>query len=171
MDGNPLGSLGINLPSLIAQIVNFGVLFLVLYLVGYKKFLRTMDERSDRIKESLEAGERARQEAMQAEQEVARRIEAASRDGQKIVDQAVQAADEVQRKAVTNAKKEAETIIEKARTEIKLEKEEAVNELRKEVAGLAVVVAGKAIGRSLDEKTQRQLIDDALKEALVLKKN
>jgi len=40
-----------------------------------------------------------------------------------------------------------------------------VAELRKEVADLAVTIAGKAISHSLDEKTQRQLIEDALKKA------
>ena len=64
-----------------------------------------------------------------------------------------------------------EGIIEKARVEIKREQEESFNELRKGVADLAVVVAGRAIGRSLDEKTQRQLIEDALKEASTLKSN
>ena len=166
-----LEKLGINLPSFIAQVINFGVLLLVLYLVGYRRFLRTMDERSQKIKESLVAGEMARQEAVQAGQEVTKRIEEASRDGQKIVDQAVQAAEEVRRKGTQEAKKEAESIIEKARVEIKREQEEALNELRKDVADLAVVVAGRAIGRSLDEKTQRQLIEDALKEASTLKSN
>jgi F-type H+-transporting ATPase subunit b len=165
MEGNPLGSLGINLPQLIAQIVNFGILVLVLYLFGFKSFMRTMDERSNKIKESLEAGERAKHEALKSEQEVAKRIEAASREAQKILDQAAQAAEEVRRKAVFEAKKEADAIIEKARAEISREREEAVAELRKEVADLAVTIAGKAISHSLDEKTQRQLIEDALKEA------
>jgi F-type H+-transporting ATPase subunit b len=168
---DPLAKLGFNLPTLIAQLINFGLLLLLLRLFAYKPIMKMLDNRANKIKESLEAGERAKQEAVQAEQEVTKRIEAASRDGQKIVDQAVQAAEEVRRKAALEAKKEAEVIVEKARVEIRREQEEAVNDLRKEVADLAVVVAGKAISRSLDEKTQRQLIDDALRETSTFKKN
>lgn len=160
-----LDSLGINGPSLIAQAVNFGILFLALYFLGFKRFLKTIEERSKKIKESLEAGEKAKQEAVEAEQEVAKRIEAASVKGQKIVDQAVQAGEEVRRKAEQEAKKQAESIISKAQVEIQREKEAAMSELRKEVADLAVTVAGKAISRTLDEKTHRELIDSVLKEA------
>ncbi len=168
---DPLTKLGFNVPVFIAQLVNFGLLLLVLRLFAYKPIMKMLDNRANKIKESLAAGEMARAEAVQAEKEVARRIEESSREGQKIVDQAVQAGEEVRRKASQEAKKEAEGIIEKARVEIKREQEESLNELRKGVADLAVVVAGRAIGRSLDEKTQRQLIEDALKEASTLKAN
>ena len=46
--------LGINLPDLIAQIINFGVLFGVLWLVGYKPILRLLDERARKIRDSME---------------------------------------------------------------------------------------------------------------------
>jgi len=170
MEGNPLGALGIDAGWLIAQVVNFGVLLLVLYLVGYKRFLKIMDQRSLRIKESLEAGERAKLEAASAEQEVARKIDEASASGQKIVEQATKSADEVRRRIETDARKEAEAIIEKARADTKREKEEAISELRKEVADLAVAVAGKAISYSLDADTQKALIDNVMKEATSLGK-
>ena len=170
MDGDPLGALGIELSSLIAQVVNFCVLLLVLYLVGYKRFIKTMDQRNQRIKESLEAGERAKQEAASAEKEVARKIEEASASGQKIVEQASKSAEEVRRRIEDDARKEAETILEKARAETKREKEEAMSELRKEVADLAVAVAGKAISNSLDADTQKTLIDNVMKEATSLRK-
>jgi F-type H+-transporting ATPase subunit b len=164
-----LDSLGIHLPQFIAQVVNFGVLFIILYLVGYKSFLKMMDERSNKIKESLEAGERAKQEAAASQDEVAKKLEEATREGQQIVAKAVEAAEEVKKNATANAKQEAAQIIEKAQIEAKREQDEALNELRKDVADLAVVVAGKAIGNSLDDNTQRKLIDEALKEATALK--
>lgn len=163
-----LESLGINGPLLLSQAISFGILFFILYKVGYKRFLKMMDERSMKIKESLEAGEKARQEAAQAEEEVARRIEAANLEGQKIVDRAVQSAEEIRKKAEMDAKKQAESIITKAQAEIEREKEAALVELRKEVADLAVVVASKAISRSLDEKAHKDLIDSVLKEASAL---
>lgn len=166
---NPLEALGIDLNLLIAQMVNFCVLLLVLYLVGYKRFLKTMDQRSQRIKESLEAGERAKQEAASAEVEVARKIEEASASGQKIVEQAAKSAEEVRRRIEADARKEAETIMEKARMETKREKEEAMSELRKDVADLAVAVAGKAINQSLNADIQKTLIDNVMKEATSLK--
>ncbi len=163
MDG--LAELGINTPMLIAQVVNFGILFIVLRFAAYKPILKMMDARSNKIKESLEQAERIKQQAAVAEQETAKRIEEANASGQKIVGQAVQAAEEVKRRAVQDAKKEADALLVKAQAEIIQEKEEAISELRKEVADLAVMVAGKAISASLDKETQRKIIDNALKEA------
>ena len=53
--------LGINLPSLIAYLLNFGILLGVLILFAYKPLLRLLDQRTERIRESLEAADRARE--------------------------------------------------------------------------------------------------------------
>ena len=166
---NPLAKLGFSLPTLIAQVVNFGLLLLVLRLFAYKPIMKMLDNRANKIKESLEAGDRAKQEAVSAEKEIAKKIEEASASGQQIVGQAVKTAEEVKRRASQDAKKEADAIIAKAQVEIQREKQESMTELRKEVADLAVLVAGKAIGTSLDKETQRKLIDNTLKEVSSLK--
>jgi len=49
--------LGINLPTLLAQIINFAILLGLLYLVAYKPIMRMLDERSRRVKESIEQTE------------------------------------------------------------------------------------------------------------------
>jgi F-type H+-transporting ATPase subunit b len=166
---NPLAKLGFSLPTLIAQVVNFGLLLLLLRLFAYKPIMKMLDNRANKIKESLEAGERAKQEAVSAEREVAKKIEEASLSSQQIVSQAVKTAEEVRRRAAQDAKKEADALIAKAQVEIVREKQESLTELRKEVADLAVMVAGKAIATSLDKETQRKLIDNTLKEVSSLK--
>ena len=166
---NPLAKLGFSLPTLIAQVVNFGLLLLVLRLFAYKPIIKMLDNRANKIKESLEAGDRAKQEAVSAEKEIAKKIEEASASGQQIVGQAVKTAEEVKRRASLDAKKEADAIVAKAQVEIQREKQESMTELRKEVADLAVMVAGKAIGTSIDKETQRKLIENTLKEVSSLK--
>lgn len=161
--------LGINLPSLLAQIVNFLILLGLLYLVAYKPVMRMLDERSRRIKESMDKTEEVKKQADQAEQEMTKRIAAASDEGQKLVEQAVKAGGEARRQAQLEAKKEADGIIARARVEIKRERDEAVGELRREFADLAVLAAGKVIDRSLDKESHRQLIEKVLKESSGLK--
>ncbi len=65
--------LGINMPTLRAQVINFMVLFGLLYLVAYKPLLRMLDERSRRVKESMEQTESIKQQAARAEQETEKR--------------------------------------------------------------------------------------------------
>ena len=45
--------LGINLPSLIAYVVNFVILLGILYAFAFKPLLRSMDQRAERIREEI----------------------------------------------------------------------------------------------------------------------
>ena len=166
-----LASLGINLPTLVAQIVNFVVLFGLLYLVAYKPIMRMLDERSRKIKESMEQTEFIKQQAEQAEEETKKRIEAAGKEGQELVARAARTGEEMRRQAQEHAKQDAESLIARARTEIQRERDEAIDELRKEFADLTIIAAEKVIDRSLDKEAHRQLIDKVLKESTTLKKD
>ena len=162
--------LGINLPTLLAQIINFVILFGLLYLVAYKPIMRMFDERSRKIKESMEQTEYIKEQAAHAEEEVKKQLEAASKDGQGVIARAVRTGEEIRQKSQQEARQEAESLISKARLEIQRERDAAIDELRKEVADLTILAAGKVIDRSLDKKAHRQLIDKVLEESTTLKK-
>jgi len=162
--------LGINLPTLLAQIINFAILLGLLYLVAYKPLMRMLDERSRRVKESMEQTEVIKQQAERAEEEVKKQLEAAGKEGMEIIAQAMHTGEEVRQKAQQEAKQDAESLIARARVEIKRERDGAIDELRKEFADLTIMAAEKVIERSLDKQTHRQLIDRVLKESTTLKK-
>ena len=166
-----LANLGINLPTLLAQIVNFVILFGLLYLVAYKPIMRMLDQRSGKIKESMERTELIKEQAAHAEEEAEKRIEAASKEGQELVARAVRTGEEVRQQSQQEARQQAESLIGRARLEIQRERDEAIDELRKEFADLTILAAGKVIDRSLDKEAHRQIIDKVLEEAPTLKKS
>jgi F-type H+-transporting ATPase subunit b len=165
-----LNKLGIDAPSLIAFLINFFILLGLLTLVLYKPVIRMLDQRSAKIKESLEQAERMKQESVQAEETVKAEIEAGRREGQALMNQAAQTAEKLKGEARAEARQEAEALIAKARIEIDREREESVNQLRQEFADLAILAAEKVIGQSLDKKAHQQLIDKVLEEGLAPKK-
>lgn len=160
-----LENLGINMPTLLAQLINVAILFGLLYLVAYRPIMRMLDERSRRIKESMEQTDFIKLQAEQAEEEAVKRIEAASREGEEVIARAMRTGEEIKREAQQQSKEEAVNIISRARAEIQRERDEAVGELRREFADLAVTAAGKVIDRTLDKKAHRQIIDEVLEEA------
>ncbi len=165
-----IADLGINLPILLAQIINFIILFGLLYLVAYKPIMRMLDERSRKIKEGVEQAEAMKEQAASAEEEIKKQLEVASKEGQERIARAVRAGEDVKQKARGEAKQEAEALIARARTEIQRERDEAIGELREEFADLTVLAAEKVIDRSLDKEAHRQLIDKVLEESSALKK-
>jgi F-type H+-transporting ATPase subunit b len=163
--------LGINLPVLVAQVINFVILFGILYLVAYKPIMRMLDERSRRIRESMEQAESIKEQSARAEEEVKKQLEEASREGQERIARAVRAGEEVKQKAQAEARQEAEALIDRARTEIQRERDEAIGEVRREFADLTILAAGKVIDRSLDKEEHRKLIEKVLEESSTLKKD
>jgi len=165
-----LANLGINLPTLLAQIINFIILFGLLYLVAYKPLMRMLDARSKKIKESMEQTEYIKQQAAHAEEEVKKQLEAAGKEGQEVIARAVRTGEEVRQQTQQEARQEAETLIIRARMEIQQEWDEAIDDLRKQFADLTILAAGRIIDRSLDKEAHRQLIEKVLEESTTLKK-
>lgn len=165
-----LAKLGINLPDLLAQVINFGILLGLLYLVAYRPVMRMLDERSKRVKESLDNAEAMKQKASLIDKEIEKQLEAASAQGQERIERATRIADEMKLKTREEAKKEAEVLLNRARSEIQQERDEAIGELRQEFATLTVLAAEKVIDRTLDKEAHRELIDKVLAEGLTEKK-
>jgi len=158
-------SLGINLGSLIAFIINFVILLVLLIFVAYKPIVKMLDQRSAKIKESMDEAERIKQESTRAEEMVKAQIEAGRKEGQAIVAQASQIAERVKEEARAEARKEAETLIAKARVEIERERQEGFDQLRQEFVDLAILAAEKVINQSLDKKAHQRLIEEVLEES------
>jgi F-type H+-transporting ATPase subunit b len=165
-----LAGLGINVPTLLAQIVNVVILLVVLYFVAYKPVMRMLDDRSKRVKDSMEQADAAKEQAARTEEEVKQRLAKAEQEGQKRIEESMKTGEEVREKARQSARQETEALVTRARGEIQRERDEAINELRKEVADLTILAAEKVIDRSLDKKAHRELIDRAIKESDALKK-
>lgn len=166
-----LAGLGVSWPTLLAQVVNFIILFGLLYLFAYKPVLRMLDERSRKVSESMAQIEHIKERDAQAEEEAKKRIEAASKEGQELISRAVRTGEEVRRQAQAEAKKEGESLVARARTEIQRERDEAISELRQAFAELTILAAEKVIEKSLDKEAHRQLIEKTLAESSSLRKS
>jgi F-type H+-transporting ATPase subunit b len=162
--------LGLNAPVLLTQVVTFVILLVLLRFVAYKPIIRMLDERSNRVKDSMEQAEAVKEQSAHAEEEVKKQLEQASREGQERIARAVKAGEEVKKKAQEDARQEAEALVSRARAEIQRERDDAINEVRREFADLTVLAAGKVIDKSLDKKDHRELIDKVLEESSVGKK-
>ncbi len=162
--------LGINLSTLLAQIINFALLLGLLYLVAYKPIMRILDERSNRIKESMEQTEVIKEQAAHGEEEVKKRLETASKEGQELTARAMRTGEEARQRSQQEARKDAEVLIDKGRLEIERQRDEALDELRREFTDLTIEAAEKVIERSLDKEAHRELIEKVLDESTTLKK-
>jgi len=160
-----LKALGINLPSLIAQLINFTILLIVLGWAFRRFLFPLLDERRRRIQEGLDASEEAKQRLAQAETEAGAELDKARQEGQALIGQAQQMSTRIQDEARQAARADAEALLERARSEIQLERDAAIADLRREFADLTITAAERVIRLSLDRKAHRELIEEVLAEA------
>ncbi len=166
-----MDKLGLHVPSLIVYLVNFLLLLGILYLFAYKRILNTMDQRSQRIKESLEAADRAREDAARAQEEMKKQMDVSRRESAVLLEEARRAADRFREEERVRAQQEVQAFIEKARADIRRERDVAVDEVRQHFAALAITAAERIISRSLDRRAHKELIEQVLKESEELSKS
>jgi F-type H+-transporting ATPase subunit b len=155
-----LQALGINLPSLLWHTFNFLLLVGLLTKFLYRPVVRMLDERSTRIKESMERAESIKEELARTSEETRAQLLVARKEGQAIVDQASQMAERLKVQARDDAQAEADKIVVKARAQLDQERQQVVAELRREMADMVVAAAGRVIGQSLDTNAQRRLVEE-----------
>jgi F-type H+-transporting ATPase subunit b len=158
-------ALGINLPGLIAQLVNFLLLLFILSRFLYPRVVAMLDERATRVRESMDRAEQVKQDAERMEAQFQERLAEARREGQQIVSNASQIAQRIQTEAQEKAGREAEVFLTRAREQIQRETDAARLQLRQEVVSLATLAAGRVVERSLDERQHVELIERVLSEA------
>lgn len=163
--GDAFEALGLSLPSIIANMVNFIILLVVLRLVLFKPILKMLDDRRARIAEGLNAAETAREEAARAQANIQEQLDAARSEGQELVANAQNIANRIQAEAREQAASDREASLERARAEIQMERDRAIDELRREFAAITVKAAGKVIGESLDENAHQRIIEETLAES------
>ena len=165
------GGIGINWQWLLAFVINFVILLALLGIFLYKPVLKMVDERSNRIKESMEQAEATREEYARAREEVQKQINRAREEGQALIAQATQIGERVREEAGEKAVQEAQALVDKTRVELERERDKAIDDLRREFADISIMAAEKVIKERLDKEKHRRLIEQTLDESTTLRKN
>lgn len=161
--------IGINLPLLVAFVINFVILFGLLSIVLYKPVLKMLDERQAKIKESLEQAEQIKEEVARSDEQIKANLKTAHKEEQALIAQAAQIGERLTEEAKEKARQEAESLIAKAHAEIGRERDKAIGELRKEFVDIAILAAEKVINETLDREKHRKLIDEVLDDSTTFK--
>jgi len=151
--------------------VTFFVLFLVLSRVAWKPLLSAVAKREKSIADSLKKAEDASSEAQKLLEEQQNNVRTAQENIQKMMKENKELAEKIKNEMLDKARDETRKLQQRAKEDIVRETEAAVMQLKKQVADLAIQAASHLIQENLDNKKQRELIDDYIKELDQLDKN
>lgn len=151
-----MDQLGISGGLLVSQIINFLLLVVILRLVLYKPVLNMLDQRKERIAQSMKDAERASAAAQEAEQEKAKIVEEARREAQEIRAQATRDAEKVAQEIRSRADGEAQDIRMKAQVDAEKQAALALADVNKQIAELAILATEQVLGRELSNKAEQE---------------
>lgn len=160
-----LTKLGIDWRLLIAQLVNFLILVLILYKFLYKPVLKMLDDRRGKIEKGLRNAEILGSELEKSRDLQAKEIQKARQEARAIIETAQKVAETAGEETKLKTKAEVEKLIIAAKNQITEEKEKMLTEIKKESASLVLVAAEKVVGKVIDSKMQKDLIENSIKEA------
>jgi len=158
-------------PEIFVSLVSFLVLFVILAKFAFPPVTKMLDERAEKIRESLEKAEETRIEAERLLEEYRVQMAEARAEAGKVIEQGRTVAENMKNEIVAKAREEAEAEKTKAIDAIKAEKLAAMAELQASVADLSVAVAGKIIGQKLSAADHAALIERSIAEVGSLHEN
>ena len=123
---------------------------------------RVLTERQDQIRGELEAADKAKADAEQADTERRSLRDRARGQAREIVSQASTAADQMKLKAESDAQAIHDRIVQAADAEVVIARQAAVEEVTARVGEIVLAAAERVIGREIQAADHRDLIDEAI---------
>jgi F-type H+-transporting ATPase subunit b len=145
-------------------LVTFGVALFILRKWVFIPLQRVIDERRQRVQETIDTAEDAREEAHRLLDEYKETLASVRSEADEILERSRRAGDEAKAEIVGEARVQADRAVARAHEQIERDTASAVAQLRAEVADLTMLATEKVVGRSLDDKDHARLVDEALKE-------
>jgi F-type H+-transporting ATPase subunit b len=121
-----------------------------------------LNERQDKIRGELEAADRAKSDAEEADVERRALLEEARTRAREIMSQAATAADQAKLKAEAEAQEIHDRIVRSAEAEVVIARQAAVEEVTARVGEIVLAAAERVIGREIQAADHRDLIDEAI---------
>lgn len=149
---------------MIWTLVCFAITFFVLKKFAFGPIQKTIDERRDRIRSSVEEAENARREARALLEEHKQLMGQAKSEASAILAEARHASEAQRERAREEVEVDRQRRLEETRKQIEAETRRALEQIRLEVVDLSMLAATKVTRKSLDDADHKRLIEEAVGE-------
>lgn len=157
-------NLGLDWWALLVQLINFSVVFFVLWKFAYGPIFKMLQARRDKIAESLANAEKIKTEVARTEVERQKILTDAGDKANKLIDEAREAAARVRELETQKAIAAAEQIVSKAREAAAQERVQMLGQLKSEVGRLVVKTTTTVTGKILTPEDQKRLAQETEKQ-------
>lgn len=145
---------------MIAQAINFGVVFTVLYIYALKPLSKLMEERKNKIEKGIEDAKLNASTLEKTNEEYEKALSKARTEAQVIFQNGKKEAETKKAQMLKDAESEVAKVVENGRKALESEKTKMVGEAKKEIVTLAMSIAEKVLGEKVDKSFNERAIKD-----------
>lgn len=156
--------LGFDWQLALINAVNFLVFFVILNRFVIKRIAKAVNERQDKLDQSLKNAERLEKELNEAKAKAEAIIKDANLEASDIVKKHREEAEHEASEIKSHAQEEAGKIKKKAKEVAAQEKETILKEIQGETAELSIKAAEKVLEEKLDEEKDKKIVEDFIKK-------
>ena len=149
---------------MIWTLVSFAITLWVLKRYAFGPVQKLIDDRRDRIRQSIEEADRAREEARRLLEEHRALIGQAKGQAEEILAEARKVADAQRERLRGELEEDRQRRLDETQRQIEQATAQALGEIRREVASLSLLAAEKITRKTLTDADQQRRIDEALSE-------
>ena len=153
----------LNIHELIVQVINFLLVFFFLKVFLWKRILKVLDDRKERIAAEFKNIETAKQQVVHLKDDYEAKLLVAEAEGKRRAQQIIEGARLEAEEIRSHAQREAQEIIENAKTGMRHELANARQEIRKELVELTILATENLIEEKMTEEQDSRLIENFLK--------
>jgi F-type H+-transporting ATPase subunit b len=149
---------------MIWTLIAFAITFFVLRRYAFGPIQTAIDARRERIRQSIEEADRARDEARNLLEEHRKLVGRAMQEAEEILAEGRKVADSLRERVREETEADRQRRLEETKRQIEAETQRSLEQIRAEVADLTLIATSKVAGKVLDRDDQRKLIEDAIND-------
>jgi F-type H+-transporting ATPase subunit b len=157
-----LDQLGIDYPKIIAQIIIFGIVYLILSKYAFGPVTALLEERRTRIADGEANLGKIKENLATSEAQAAAALASANAEATRIIKEATEVASSLAEQKKQDAVAEAQNIIAKAKEATELERARVMAELKRDFGRLVIDTTSKVTGKTLSSEDHTRLNQEAL---------
>ncbi len=162
-DTGLLSSFGVNGPLFFFQLVNFAIVFIILWFLILKPLARKLAERQKIVEKTLDDSKKMEETLKKSEEDYQARLRETKVEANYILENARKESEVAGNLMKEKVKSEITGLVEHARNMVKEEKEQTIRELRLETTNLLALALEKMTGEKIDEKKHLEDVLNKLK--------
>ncbi len=159
-----LGTLGVDWKLFLAQLVNFGVIFVILWRWVFKPIGSHLEERTTKIEQSLQDAEEIIKEKEEFDRWKSEQLNEVRLQANQIITNAKQEAESLRAEILAKTKTEEQRLKDETVKQLEKERDALMDEAKKDLATLAVKVAERVLGSELKESHHQALAQNAIEQ-------